>query len=256
MQQRFETQTEQTSTPSGYTPEEYREVVRKAQEIRREKDSRVSTEVLVESAAEVGIREEDLREAERRLREEKQQQAQRRTRLTAIAGGLAAALALFGAVSYNGLNSARLEAERARADLQATLQRRVDLAEQLLPVVQAGAAQEREVAAQIARAREGLQSGDLNQASGQLRQGLVRLTEAAQRDSAFRASENYRTFQVQIEGSENRVAEYRKRYNRAVTDYNRAASTFPTSLVRPLLGMPAELKPFEADGNATATPRL
>ncbi len=252
--QQFETETNPVPTPPGYTPQEYGEVVRKAEEIRREREGRLSTDQLVESAAEVGIREEDIREAERRLREEKQQQAQRKSKMTMIGGGVAVVLALFSIFSYNGLNGSRLEATKAQADLQATLQRRADLAEQLLPVARAGAGQEREVAAQIASARQGLQSGDLNQASSQLRQGLVRLTEAAQQDPTFRASENYRTLQVQIEGSENRVAEYRKRYNRAVTDYNQAASTFPTNLVRPILGFPGELKPFEASGSGTALP--
>src|SRR5688572_13240748 len=108
------TYTEQEAAERGYSHDEYTEIVRRAQQIRQEKEGQLSRDLLVESAAEVGIREEDLREAERQLAEEKErsrlaeaerkkQQGVRRLVAAAVAGFLGLTLIF----SYNGLNSER-----------------------------------------------------------------------------------------------------------------------------------------------------
>jgi LemA protein len=258
MQQRQqETESVEAQHP-GYSTEEYREIVRRAQHLRAEKEGRVSQDVLVESAAEVGIREEDLKEAERQLREEKVQQKKQRSLRQAIAAGVAGTLALFMLFSYNSLNSSRLAAAEARGNVQAVLQRRADLAQQVVPVVRAGAQQERALQEAVASLRESLQTGSTgaqSRAAADLNRVLTPIIIArAESSPEFRSSELYRELQVQFEGSENRVAEYRRRYNRAATDYNRAAQSFPTNLVRPLFGFPREIPPFEAAAGAQGVP--
>jgi hypothetical protein len=181
-----------------------REVVRRAEQIRAEREGSVSRENLTASAGELGIAEADLREAERQLVAEREARLQNASRRKIIAAVAAAFVAFFLIFSYNRLNGRRLEADRARADLSVQLQRRSELTDQLNNVVSAG--------------------GDR------------------------------RTLQIQIEGTENRVAEYRKRFNNAATEYNRSANGFPLGIVRPLFGMPGSIAPFEASN--TTVPKL
>jgi LemA protein len=48
--------------------------------------------------------------------------------------------------------------------------------------------------------------------------------------------QNVRDLQVQLEGTENRVAQARRDYNEATTSYNRAVRAFPRSIVAGLFG--------------------
>lgn len=194
----------QTEIAERYNSDQMREVVRRAEQIRAEREGSVSRENLTASAAELGISETDLRAAERQLAAERQTRAASAAQKKLIAAVTAAILALFLIFSYNGLNGRLSTVQKARADLSTQLQRRSELAEQVTAV-----------------ARQG---GDQH------------------------------TLQIQIEGSENRVAEYRKRFNQAATEYNRAASGFPLGIVRPLFGMPGSVPPFEASN--TAVPKL
>src|SRR5687768_1344531 len=98
MQQTF---TEEEAAKHGYSTDEYGEIVRRAQQIRAEKEGKVSRDLLVESAAEVGIREEDIREAERQIAAEKErarlEQEERKKRQSTqkiVAAGAAGLLAL------------------------------------------------------------------------------------------------------------------------------------------------------------------
>lgn len=168
----------------GYKPDEYREILRRAQRIRAEKEERLSSDALAESAAEVGIREEDLRAAEAQIRQERAVEAHRR-RTRAIAAAVAAAiLALVLLFSYGSLNTQYSAVEKARANVETALQRREALANPLAE-----------------------------------------------------------------EGTENRIAVAMSRYNEAAANYNRTARSFPTVLVRPLLGFPGQIPPYEATKN-------
>lgn len=250
MQQKLE---QQDAEALGYKPEEYGEIVRRAQQVRADKESRLSHEALAESAAEVGIREEDLREAARQLREEKLQRAAQKQKQTMIASVAAGVLALTTLFSYNTLNSSRALVEKARADVQVTLQRRADAAEQLITVTREGARQEQEALELIREAAPALGSANLREQT-EAAEKLDRGVDQILSNPEIRSSELYPKLQDTIEGSENRVAEYRKRYNEAASNYNRNASSFPTNLVRPFTGMPGAFPLYEAPRNLEKAP--
>lgn len=242
-----------------YSAAESAELIRRAEQIRARRESELSGEVLASSAAEVGISAEDLHAAEAQLQAERAAREQRRKTIRLASAVVAAFLALFLIFTYNALNGALGATEAARADLQVALQRRADVATQLVGVVREAAGQERLVLERINRAREGLRSPDLAaqaRADAQLREELERLRSAVERNPGVGSTELYRDLQAQIEGSENRVAEYRRRYNRAAAAYNRAARSFPTAVVRPLFRMPGAVPTFEADAAAREVPRL
>jgi LemA protein len=52
----------------------------------------------------------------------------------------------------------------------------------------------------------------------------------------LRATAGFRDLQAQLEGTENRIAVERKRYNEAVKDYNTAIRKLPASLFAGMLG--------------------
>lgn len=255
-QQKLETEAQER----GYTPEEYREVVRRAQRIRADQEGRLSREELAASAAEVGIREEDLRAAERQIEQERAlqaeaqvQQAQTRRTQLIIASVVAAVLALVLLFSYSSLSAGRLGAEQARANLQSTLQRRADVIPQLVPLVRESAANEQKLVGEINSVAERLRSKNVDaqlDASDALRNLLPQISGS----SGAASSAAYRDLMAEIAGSENRINVARTRYNEAVTNYNRTAQGFPTGLVRPLLGFPSTMPLFEAKGKNLEQP--
>lgn len=52
----------------------------------------------------------------------------------------------------------------------------------------------------------------------------------------MKANENFLDLQSQLEGTENRIATERKRYNDTVTVYNKSVKRFPTNLIAGILG--------------------
>jgi LemA protein len=61
--------------------------------------------------------------------------------------------------------------------------------------------------------------------------------------------------QTQLEGTENRIAQARRDYNGAVTDYNVSTRRFPRSIVAGLFGF--DRKPlFEAEPEAREVPEV
>jgi len=244
----------------GYTPAEYREVVRRAQQLRAEREGRISRELLEASAAEVGITEDELREAERLLGEEQRaraaagaEQRKRRATFRLVAVAAAVLLCFWLGLSYNGLSARSQAAGAARANLQATLQRRADLLPNLARLAREGAAAERALLDRIAVARERLQSGDpARQLEGSAEVGRI----AGEAGPQLRSSTAYRDLLAQVEGSENRINVARQRYNRAAEAYNRAAQSFPNNLARPLFGLPGQLSYYEPPGNVESAPAL
>lgn len=67
------------------------------------------------------------------------------------------------------------------------------------------------------------------------------LTAGLGGETAAASDETLRIRSDELVGAENRIAVERQRYNQAATAYNSAARSFPRSLFRPLIGLPAEL---------------
>jgi len=246
---------QEESQKRGLAPEQYQEVVRRAELIRAEREGRMSRETFTESAAELGIAEADLLEAERQLEAEKLAQTRRRSLIRTISLSASALVLLLSIFSYNSLNGEYQAATRAKADLQTTLQRRADLIPQVARVTREGAQQEKELADRLARARQDLQSKDL---ATQMRASseVSQLAAKVRTDGSSGTSELYRDFMIQLEGSENRIAVSRRKYNDAANHYNLTAQRFPTSLIRPVLGFPGQMPYLQPPVNVDQPPRF
>ena len=132
-----------------------------------------------------------------------------------------------------GYNKAvRLEqaAEKTWADIDAALQRRLDLVPNLVNTVKGYAEHEKELFENIAKSREKyFQAGNRAakiEASNELSGFLSRLLMLQERYPDLKASENFRDLQVALEGTENRINVARTRYNSAAQQLNSYAKEF------------------------------
>jgi LemA protein len=185
--------------------------------------------------------------------------------------GVLVVLALWGVGAYNGLVGAEQEVEEAWAQVQNVYQRRADLIPNLVSTVKGSAAFERETLTDVVQARA--QVGQLSaqateqilndpqkfqqyqQAQDGLSSALSRLLVVVERYPELRSTEAFQNLMVQLEGSENRIAVERRRFNEVARGYNTRLKRFPTNLFANLFGF--EPRPyFAAQPGAETAPRV
>jgi LemA protein len=92
-------------------------------------------------------------------------------------------------------------------------------------------------------------------AEGDLSSALSRLMVVVEAYPNLKANQNFMALQDQLEGTENRIAVERQRYNDTVRGYNQYIRQFPQNLITGMFGF--ERKPFfEAPGAAQEAPKV
>ena len=131
---------------------------------------------------------------------------------------------------YNRAVNLEKATERAWADIDAALQRRLDLVPNLVSTVKGYATHEKELFENIAKARtlyfQAKDVKDKVKASNQLEGVLSRLLLLQERYPELKANESFLKLQDSLEGTENRIAVERKRYNDSVQILNTYIRTF------------------------------
>lgn len=172
--------------------------------------------------------------------------------------------------TYNGLVGVSQAVNAQWAQVQNVYQRRADLVPNLVQTVKGAADFEKSTLTEIteARASVGQVKIDPNQAptdpaqleqfqkaQAQLGGALSRLLVVVERYPDLKANANFRDLQVQLEGTENRIAVERERFNKMVMTYNTKVKTFPTVMFAAMLGFPP--KPyFQAAAGAETPPKV
>ena len=90
-------------------------------------------------------------------------------------------------------------------------------------------------------------------AQGDLGSALSRLMVVMEKYPDLKATQNFRDLQVQLEGTENRIAVERRGFNDAAQDYNTAIKKLPGAFVANVGGF-KERPYFQADQPAQAAP--
>jgi LemA protein len=187
--------------------------------------------------------------------------------------GLAVVLTLAIASSYNGLVSLDQAVRAQWGQVENVYQRRADLIPNLVETVKGAAAFEKETYTQVAEARskvvqissQGLDKlladpqafQRFQQAQGELSQALSRLMAVSERYPDLKATANFRDLQTQLEGTENRIAVERMRFNEVAQTFNTKRSRFPTVLFASLFGEKFREKPyFQAQAGAEVAPKV
>jgi len=159
--------------------------------------------------------------------------------------------------------------ESAWAQVENQYQRRADLIPNLVNTVRGAADFEQETLTAVIEARSqatsiNVSADDLNdpakiqqyqQAQQQLSGALSRLLVSVERYPELRANSNFRDLQAQLEGTENRIATERKRFNDAAQGYNTSIRKFPTSLIASIGGFERKAY-FEAEQGAEQAPTV
>ena len=185
-----------------------------------------------------------------------------------IALMLASTLTLSGC-GYNTLQVKDEAVTAAWSEVQNQYQRRADLVPNLVNVVKGYASHEEQVLTEVTQARanvaglkvdrEVLEDPELFQryqeAQAQMTSALSRLLAVTENYPDLKANQQFRDLQVQLEGTENRIAVARNRYITTVQDFNSYARQFPQVITAKVIGM--EPKPnFSAEQSAQKAPTV
>ncbi|MEZ5405889.1 MAG: LemA family protein [Verrucomicrobiia bacterium] len=153
-----------------------------------------------------------------------------------------AGIFLFGIFSYNRLIGLSQNVDKQWAQVQSVYQRRYDLIPNLVNTVSGAANFEKSTFMEVTQARASVgqininssaapstaqQLAEFDKAQGNLTSSLSRLLAVVENYPDLKASANFQTLQAQLEGSENRIAVERMRFNDAVKSYNTAIKTIP-----------------------------
>ncbi len=170
-------------------------------------------------------------------------------------------LLVFGSyISAKNQMVAKDEAVKTQwSQVDVALQRRADLIPNLVATVKGYATHEEKVFGDIANARAGLLNArdpqSKIQANGQLDGALGRLLAISENYPDLKANQNFIALQTQLEGSENRISQERRRYNQFVQDYNTFIRQFPNSIWAGIAGF--QPKPnFEASEGSKVAPTV
>jgi LemA protein len=171
-----------------------------------------------------------------------------------------------GCGSYNRLVTLNQQVNREWANVENVYQRRADLIPNLVNTVKGYAAHEQETFTKVVEARANatkvtidpanMTEADMKRfqdAQGQLNSSLSRLIAVAENYPDLKANQNFLELQSQLEGTENRIAVERRKFNETVTTYNTEIKKFPIVLFSNMLGF--KFRPyFEARQGADEAP--
>lgn len=169
--------------------------------------------------------------------------------------------------TYNSLVTMEENVNQSWAQVSNQYQRRADLIPNLVETVKGYAAHEKEtfMAVTEARAKVGQMSispevlnnpaafQQFQQAQGALSSALSRLMVVVEKYPDLKANQNFLALQSQLEGTENRIAVERKRFNQSVQLYNTTIRRFPTNMLAGMYGFEKKLY-FEAQPGAETVP--
>jgi LemA protein len=146
------------------------------------------------------------------------------------------------------------------ANVQTQLQRRADLIPNLVATVKGYATHEETVFADIANARAGLLNAHDPkaeiQANGALDSAIGRLLALSENYPNLKADQNFLALQDQLEGTENRIAVERRRYNEALQDYNTYIRQFPNNIWAGMAGFQPNNDYFAASAASQNAPTV
>jgi len=163
-----------------------------------------------------------------------------------------------GGCAYNGLVNKQEAVKSAWSQVENVYQRRSDLIPNLVNTVKGAANFEKETLTAVIQARasatqvkidptnltaESMQK--FEQAQTGVSSALSRLLVSVERYPELKANQNFRDLQVQLEGTENRITEERRKFNLVVQEYNGSVRSFPNNLMAGMFGF-TEKAYFEA----------
>jgi len=167
--------------------------------------------------------------------------------------------------NYNNMVTLKQNVTKQWSNVENVYQRRLDLIPNLVNTVKGYANFEKETLTQVIEARAKATSVNINaqnldpasiqkfqQAQGGLTSALSRLMVVVEKYPDLKANQNFLELQAQLEGTENRIAVERGRFNDNVNLYNTYVTQFPRNIIFRFPEMPY----FKADEAAAQAPKV
>lgn len=175
---------------------------------------------------------------------------------------------MFTGCGYNKMVTLDEQVAQQWAQVENVYQRRADLIPNLVNTVKGYADFEQSTLTQVIEARakatsvqvnaDQLNSETLQQfqaAQDQLSSALSRLMVVVERYPDLKANQNFLELQAQLEGTENRIAVERRKFNEVTMQYNTFIRRFPQLLFARLFGFEKKAY-FQAEKSAKEVPEV
>lgn len=185
-----------------------------------------------------------------------------------VVAGVFLLLLMNGCGSYNNMVNKQEATTSTWGEVENQYQRRMDLVPNLVNTVKGVANFEQKTLTDVIQARANASSIKVDasklspeqiqkfqSSQGELSQALGRLMVVAEQYPQLKATENFRTLQDQLEGTENRIAVARGNFNKAVQDYNAYIRKFPQVIYSGMMGFDKKGY-FEATQGAEKAPEV
>ena len=170
--------------------------------------------------------------------------------------------------TYNQMVVSDEYVQAAWSQVENVYQRRADLIPNLVSTVKGYAAHESETLESVVSARakatqvtvdsENLTPETLSQfnaAQGELTTALGRLLLIQENYPDLKANQNFLELQAQLEGTENRIATERMKFNEAAKAFNTGIRKFPDNIIASMFGFEKKAY-FEAQTGAETAPQV
>lgn len=167
---------------------------------------------------------------------------------------------------YNSFINLNEDVNQGWSQVESQYQRRADLIPNLVSTVQGFASQEKAVFLGVTEARAKAGQIDASKISDpavfeqyqaaqkELSGALSKLLVTVEAYPAIKSNENFLALQSQLEGTENRIATERMRYNEVATVYNKKAKMIPGKWFVGMAGLSPIRELFQADAGANKAP--
>lgn len=170
--------------------------------------------------------------------------------------------------AYNQMVVSDEYVQASWAQVENAYQRRADLIPNLVATVKGYATHESETLENVVAARAkatqvtvdpaGLTPEALSQfnaAQGELSSALGRLLLIQENYPELKANQNFLELQAQLEGTENRIATERMKFNEAAQAFNTGIRKFPDNIIASMFGFEKKAY-FEAQAGAETAPKV
>lgn len=183
------------------------------------------------------------------------------------------AIIAFGIYNWAvGINNKSVELEANAktewSDVESAYQRRSDLYSSVVQTVKSSADFERKVLNEVIEARSKATSVNIDassltpenmeafqKAQSNLKGSFSRLIATFERYPDLKTTQQFRDFQAQQEGTENRINVARDRYNDAVNEYDIYTTKFPNKILAGWFGF-KEMHRFKAEAGSEKVPNV
>lgn len=147
-----------------------------------------------------------------------------------IALGIMVLLIIVFVLIYNKLVSLNVRCKNAYASIDNQLKRRADLIPNLVEITKGYAKHESETLERVVFARAN-SIGEKAKQSEEVTKSLKSLLAVSESYPELKANELFKNLQIELTGTEDKIAYARQFYNDSVQHFNTAIMTFPNNLI-------------------------